>query len=76
MVESGAKSKNEQSVIDTPLSGSPPLRLLDASHQDAAGAQHGLHQPQVIACQLAAVHVHRHPSLVVHADQHLPLQHH
>ncbi|MFN9901777.1 MAG: hypothetical protein ACK55Z_23935, partial [bacterium] len=38
---------------------------------NAAWAQHGLHQPQVVARQLAAFHVHGHPSLVVHANQHL-----
>jgi hypothetical protein len=30
----------------------------DASHQDAAWAQHGLHQPQVVARKPAAFHVH------------------
>ncbi len=47
----------------TPLSAAPLIRHPDASHQDAARTQHGLHQPQVVILNLAALHVHGQPWL-------------
>jgi len=54
----------------TPLSVTPLVWHPDASHQDAAWTQHRLHRPQVVALSPAILHMHGHPTLVVHSDQH------